>query len=81
MNLNKHLANLVVEGIDISNYAIENAKKEIKKYLKVGNATDLPYADNSYDLVISIVTLHNLKIDKLKKLFQKYLEFLKKTLL
>ena len=57
----------MVEGIDISNYAIENAKKEIKKYLKVGNATDLPYADNSFDLVISIVTLHNLKIDKLKK--------------
>jgi len=63
----QNLPNLVVEGIDISNYAIENAKKEIKKYLKVGNATDLPYADNSFDLVISIVTLHNLKIDKLKK--------------
>jgi len=65
--LKQNLPNLVVEGIDISNYAIENAKKEIKKYLKVGNATDLPYADNSFDLVISIVTLHNLKIDKLKK--------------
>jgi len=65
--LKKNLPDLTIEGIDISDYAIQNAKKEIKKYLKVGNATDLPYADKSYDLVVSIVTLHNLKKDKLKK--------------
>ena len=65
--LKKHLPDLTIEGIDISDYAVQNAKKEIKKYLKVGNAADLPYADKSYDLVVSIVTLHNLKKDKLKK--------------
>ncbi len=65
--LKKNLPDLKIEGIDISNYAIQNAKKEIKKYLRVGNAIDLPYEDKSFDLVLSIVTLHNLKKDKLKK--------------
>lgn len=51
---------LEVSGIDISEYAIENAKEEIKDRLKVGSATDLPYPDNYFDFVFSINTLHNL---------------------
>src|SRR5438093_1492945 len=54
-----------VAGIDISRYAIENAKEEVKPQLKVGNATSLPFADNSFDLVISITTLHNLYLPDL----------------
>tara|TARA_B100000674_G_C37959874_1_gene971446 strand:+ start:403 stop:1074 length:672 start_codon:yes stop_codon:yes gene_type:complete len=49
-----------VYGIDISKYAIANSKPEIRRYLKVGNATRLPWADNTFDLVVSITTLHNL---------------------
>ena len=49
-----------VKGIDISKYAIQNAKEEVRPFLKVGNAEFLPYEDNSFDLVISINTLHNL---------------------
>jgi ubiquinone/menaquinone biosynthesis C-methylase UbiE len=49
-----------VFGIDISEYAITNSKPEIKDFLKIGNATSLPYEDNSFDFVISINTLHNL---------------------
>ena len=33
-------------------------KKEIKSNLKVGNATNLPWPDNFFDLVISINTIH-----------------------
>ena len=47
-------------GIDISDYAIENSKPEIRDRLQVGSATNLPWEDNSFDLVISITTLHNL---------------------
>ena len=50
-----------VYGIDISEYAISNSKPEIKKHLVVGNATSLPWPNNTFDLVISITTLHNLK--------------------
>jgi len=49
-----------VFGIDISPYAIEHAKDEITQQLQVGNATDLPFSDNCFDLVFSITTLHNL---------------------
>lgn len=48
------------QGIDISEYAIENAKEEVKQDLQVGNAANLPFEDNSFDLVVSINTLHNL---------------------
>ena len=59
--------NFVLEGIDISDYAITNAVPEIKKFLKVGDAKSLPYEDNSFDLVISINTTHNLEINQCKK--------------
>jgi len=49
-----------VHGIDISPYAIEHAKEEVKPFLQVANATKLPFADKTFDLVFSITTLHNL---------------------
>ena len=61
---------LEVAGIDISSYAIENAKEEVKPFLKVGNARELPYNDNSFNLVYSINTLHNLYIYNLKEAVQ-----------
>tara|TARA_B100002049_G_C16057594_1_gene366536 strand:+ start:270 stop:929 length:660 start_codon:yes stop_codon:yes gene_type:complete len=59
--------NFVLEGIDISDYAITNAVPEVKKFLKIGDAKSLPYEDNSFDLVISINTTHNLEINQCKK--------------
>ena len=47
-------------GVDISEYAIENAKEEVKPYLKLGSAAHLPFDDASFDFVVSINTLHNL---------------------
>lgn len=49
-----------VAGLDISPYAIENAKPEIKDKLVQGHAKSLPFPDKSFDLVVSINTLHNL---------------------
>lgn len=56
-----------VYGVDISKYAIENSKEEVKKFLQVGNATDLPFGDHSFDFVFSITTLHNLHCYDLDK--------------
>lgn len=55
-----------ISGIDISEYAIKNAKKEIKENLQVANALRLPFEDNSFDLVISITTLHNLNKEDMR---------------
>ncbi len=49
-------------GIDISSYAIEHAKEEIRPALQAGSAAALPYPDRSFDLVYSINTLHNLYV-------------------
>ena len=49
-----------IYGIDISDYAIANSKEEIKDCLQIGNANQLPFPDNHFDLVYSITTLHNL---------------------
>ena len=54
-------------GIDISEYAIKNAKPEIQEKITLGNATKLPWPDNFFDLVISINTLHNLYTFELEK--------------
>lgn len=68
--LTKVVPGLIVQGIDISEYAIDNAKEEVKKYLKKGNASNLEFEDNSFDLVISLATIHNLYIFDLKKAVQ-----------
>ncbi len=47
-------------GIDISTYAIDNIKEEMKDRVQVGNATSLPWPDQQFDLVYSLNTLHNL---------------------
>ena len=48
-----------VQGIDISNYAIENSMESVKNKLQVADARELPFKDDSFDLVISITTIHN----------------------
>ena len=52
-----------VQGIDISKYAIDNSLPEVSEFLHLGNAKNLPFEDNSFDLVTSIVSIHNLEIN------------------
>lgn len=69
-DMKKLIPGIRVNGIDISKYAISNAIEEIKPYCQVGCATNLPYEDKAFDLVISITTLHNLERDDLAKALQ-----------
>ena len=52
---------ITVKGIDISEYAIENAIEDMKPQVKVANAKELPFEDNSFVVVLSINTVHNLE--------------------
>ena len=59
-----------VRGIDISQYAIANALPEMQPFLSVVDAKKLPFPDQSFDLVISINTVHNLPIEECKQALQ-----------
>jgi len=56
----KVVPGIEVYGLDISTYAKEHAKEEIKDRIEIGTAAKLPYADKSFDFVYSLNTLHNL---------------------
>jgi len=60
-----------VIGFDISDYAIKNAKEEIKENIFVHDAKNkFPFPDKTFDLITSITTLHNLQGRDLKKSLQ-----------
>ena len=63
----KYLPEINIKGIDISEYAIKNCKEEVKDNLIIGDAKNLPFDDNSFDLIISIVSIHNLGINDCSK--------------
>ena len=50
-------------GIDVSAYAIENAIDSVRDRVQVADARELHFADSSFDLVISVNTVHNLERD------------------
>ena len=54
-----------VVGLDISAYALDHAKEEIRPRLQQGHARELPFESDSFDLVISLTTLHNLRLPDL----------------
>ena len=47
-------------GLDISQYALALAPAEIRGHLARGTAETLPFPDNTFDLVVSLNTIHNL---------------------
>jgi len=58
-------------GLDISSYAIRNCHPDVVGRLHLGSADDLSiFPDDSFDLVLSINTLHNLPRSRLVKALQ-----------
>ncbi len=49
----------------ISSYALDRAQPDVRPFLQLANATAIPFPDKSFDLVISLNTLHNLYIQDL----------------
>lgn len=68
--LTRVVPGIEVQGIDISEYALAHAKEEVRSNLRYGKAQDIPFADNEFDLVISLATLHNLRVYDLKRAVQ-----------
>ena len=66
-DLCESIPGIKVKGIDISEYAIINCINTVKENVLVANALELPFEDNSFDLVISINTIHNLNENECAK--------------
>lgn len=69
-----------VSGIDVSQYAIENSIPKVRACQNVGDAKDLSrFGDNSFDLVISINSIHNLPIEECKQSLREIMRVTKKN--
>jgi SAM-dependent methyltransferase len=55
---------LRIAGVDVSQYALDRTPAEIRPFVQNTSADELPFADRSFDLVISINTIHNLPPDR-----------------
>lgn len=54
-------------GIDVSAYALGIAPKHIKKFLRYGSVTDMPFADNRFGVVFCFDMLEHLYIEEIFK--------------
>ncbi len=59
-----------IKGIDISQYAKDNAIESMQENITVSNANNLPFPDDYFDVVIAINTLHNLPLIDCKQAFR-----------
>ena len=69
-DLAESIPGITLKGIDISEYAIKNVMVDMKSHVQVANATQLPFPDKSFDVVISINTVHNLDRNDCAKALQ-----------
>jgi protein-L-isoaspartate(D-aspartate) O-methyltransferase len=58
---------LEIAGLDVSAYALECSRDEVREALRLGDAVSMPFPDQSFDLVLSINTLHNLRLPDLER--------------
>ncbi len=72
------MPNAHIEGLDVSEYALEHAIDNMKGSITLGDAKALPFEDNSFDLVISINCIHNLDLGDCKQALQEIQRVTKK---
>lgn len=62
-DLKELIPGITVVGLDISPYALAHALGDVRPMMLLGNARALPFADHSFDLVLSLNTIHNLPLE------------------
>ena len=68
LEIKKILPKIKISGFDVSSYGIKKASKEIRKNFYVHKAQEkTKYKNQYFDLVFTLATLHNLRINELSK--------------
>ena len=75
----KSLPGLRIRGLEYSKYCFNNALPIIRPHIDLGCCSDLPYDSNSFDLAISIATIHNLDINGVKRSLKELMRVSKKS--
>ena len=63
----RQLPGMRIKGLDISRYCINNSLPIVMPHITHGCCSNLPFESNSFDLAISIATIHNLDLNGVKR--------------
>jgi len=66
-DLRKLLPGITVRGVDLSEYAIANALPDVKTHLSVCCASELPFGNGEFDLVVAIGSVYTLARERCRK--------------
>jgi SAM-dependent methyltransferase len=69
-DLARAIPGMTVKGVDVSEYAIEQAVEDMRPQVQVADARNLPFPDKSFDVVICINTVHNLELAECRRALQ-----------
>lgn len=65
-DLQELLPGMTVAGLDISDYVISSSMESVRPFICLGDCKELPFPNNSFDLVVSIASIHNPALDEVK---------------
>jgi SAM-dependent methyltransferase len=68
-----------LRGLEKSQYCINNSLPIVRPHIDLGCCTSLPYDSNSFDLAISIATIHNLDLVGVKRSLRELMRVSKRT--
>ena len=75
----KKIPNLRIRGLEFSQYCFNNSLPIMRPHIDIGCCSLLPYETNSFDLAISIATIHNLDKSGVKRALKEIMRVSKKS--
>ena len=75
----KKIPEMRIRGLEFSQYCINNALPVIRPHIDFGCCSSLPYDSNTFDLAISIATIHNLDKYGVKRSLKELIRVSKKS--
>ena len=67
-DLRKLIPGITCYGVEDHEYPIKNCKKEVRKYLKYSNFTNLPFRNNSFDCILALSSIYTYNFGDLVKI-------------